>query len=113
MHWQTGGASTHQLGTLIVNPPRNLLNFYFGSEGSGYFDALLKFIVGLTGTLVFVYFIADADDAGVPVYLETANPENVPYYRSFGFVETGREKLPRGAPLWLMLRRCASATAAS
>jgi GNAT superfamily N-acetyltransferase len=48
--------------------------------------------------------IADADDAAVPIYLETAKPENVPYYRSFGFVETGREQLPRGAPLWLMLR---------
>ena len=48
--------------------------------------------------------IADANDASVPVYLETAKPENVPYYRSLGFVETGREKLPRGAPLWLMLR---------
>ena len=48
--------------------------------------------------------IADANDASVPVYLETAKPENVPDYRSLGFVETGREKLPRGAPLWLMLR---------
>ena len=47
--------------------------------------------------------IADANDASVPVYLGTAKPENVPYYRSLGFVETGA-KLPRGAPLWLMLR---------
>lgn len=48
--------------------------------------------------------LADADDAALPVYLETANPENVPYYHGFGFRETGRERLPRGAPLWLMLR---------
>jgi ribosomal protein S18 acetylase RimI-like enzyme len=47
---------------------------------------------------------AHADAAQLPVYLETAKPENVAYYRSLGFVETGREKLPRGAPLWLMLR---------
>ena len=48
--------------------------------------------------------LADAEDAELPVYLETAEPANVPYYRSFGFVETGRETLPRGSPLWLMLR---------
>jgi len=48
--------------------------------------------------------LADAKAAELPVYLETAKPENVPYYRSFGFLETGHETLPRGAPLWLMLR---------
>jgi ribosomal protein S18 acetylase RimI-like enzyme len=56
------------------------------------------------GRVLLERVIADADDAGTPVYLETAKPDNVPYYRSFGFVETGRETLPRGAPLWLMLR---------
>ena len=56
------------------------------------------------GRALMARVIADADDAHVPVYLETANPENVPYYRSFGFVETGQETLPRAAPLWLMLR---------
>ncbi|MGZ6668336.1 MAG: GNAT family N-acetyltransferase [Solirubrobacteraceae bacterium] len=48
--------------------------------------------------------LADAEAAELRVYLETAKPENVPYYRSFGFLETGHERLPRGAPLWLMLR---------
>jgi GNAT superfamily N-acetyltransferase len=56
------------------------------------------------GRALMARVITDADDAAVPVYLETANPENVPYYRSLGFVETGQEKLPRGSPLWLMLR---------
>jgi GNAT superfamily N-acetyltransferase len=54
--------------------------------------------------------LADAEAARLPIYLETAKPENVPYYRGFGFVETGCERLPRGAPLWLMLRRPALAT---
>jgi hypothetical protein len=45
--------------------------------------------------------LADAEAAELPVYLETAKPENVPYYRTFGFLETGHERLPRGAPLWL------------
>jgi GNAT superfamily N-acetyltransferase len=48
--------------------------------------------------------LADAEAAELPVYLETAEPANVPYYHGFGFVETGRETLPRGSPLWLMLR---------
>jgi GNAT superfamily N-acetyltransferase len=57
------------------------------------------------GRALMARVLADADDAALPIYLETANPENLPYYRGFGFVETGRESLPRGAPLWLMLRR--------
>ena len=56
------------------------------------------------GRALMARVIADAATAAVPIYLETAKPDNVPYYRSFGFVETGREKLPRGASLWLMLR---------
>jgi GNAT superfamily N-acetyltransferase len=45
-----------------------------------------------------------ADEAGVPAYLDTANPANLPYYRSFGFELIGEERLPRDAPLWLLLR---------
>jgi GNAT superfamily N-acetyltransferase len=39
-----------------------------------------------------------------PVYLDTANPANVPYYASLGFEEIGRAALPRGATLWFMRR---------
>jgi GNAT superfamily N-acetyltransferase len=46
-----------------------------------------------------------AEEARIPAYLDTARPENVPYYRSFGFAETGDAVLPRGAPLWYLLRR--------
>lgn len=53
--------------------------------------------------------IARAVEAEVPLYLDTANPANVPYYRSFGFVETGKATLPRGAPLWYLLRPAATA----
>jgi GNAT superfamily N-acetyltransferase len=45
-----------------------------------------------------------AEDAQAPVYLETANPANVPYYASNGFEELGRAPLPRGATLWFMRR---------
>jgi GNAT superfamily N-acetyltransferase len=44
------------------------------------------------------------EDAEAPVYLDTANPANVPYYASFGFEEIGRAPLPRGATMWFMKR---------
>jgi GNAT superfamily N-acetyltransferase len=43
-------------------------------------------------------------EAEAPVYLDTANPANVPYYASFGFEETGSGALPRGARMWFMRR---------
>jgi GNAT superfamily N-acetyltransferase len=44
------------------------------------------------------------DSAEVPVYLDTANPDNVPYYASCGFEEIGQAPLPRGANMWSMRR---------
>ena len=44
------------------------------------------------------------DEAEAPVYLDTANPANVPYYASNGFEEIGRAPLPRGATMWFMRR---------
>jgi ribosomal protein S18 acetylase RimI-like enzyme len=48
--------------------------------------------------------LAEADAREVPVYLDTANPDNLPYYRSFGFELTGEADLPRGATIWYLLR---------
>ena len=48
--------------------------------------------------------IAEADRLGVPAYLDTANPANLPYYHGFGFRTTGEARLPRGAPMWFLLR---------
>ena len=47
---------------------------------------------------------ARAQEFGVPTYLDTAKPENLPYYGSFGFAPIGQTELPRGAPLWFMFR---------
>jgi len=44
------------------------------------------------------------EEAEAPVYLDTANPANVPYYAGFGFEEIGRAAIPRGATLWFMRR---------
>jgi GNAT superfamily N-acetyltransferase len=45
-----------------------------------------------------------AEEAEAPVYLDTANPANVPYYASAGYEEIGRAALPRGATMWFMRR---------
>jgi GNAT superfamily N-acetyltransferase len=44
------------------------------------------------------------EEAGAPVYLDTANPANVPYYASAGFEEIGKAAGPRGASMWFMRR---------
>ena len=44
------------------------------------------------------------EGAGAPVYLDTSNPANLPYYSSFGFEQIGRGELPRGAKMWFMRR---------
>jgi serine phosphatase RsbU (regulator of sigma subunit) len=58
-NWDTGIADDeHRLFTLIINPPRNLLSYYFGDSGSRYFDILLKVILGLTTMLMMMYVVA-------------------------------------------------------
>jgi hypothetical protein len=45
----------------------------------------------------------DAEHA--PAYLESSNPDNVPYYMRFGFEVTGEIQLPNGGPtMWPMWR---------
>jgi ribosomal protein S18 acetylase RimI-like enzyme len=44
------------------------------------------------------------EEAEAPVYLDTSNPDNVPYYASAGFEEIGRGSLPRNTPMWFMRR---------
>ena len=48
--------------------------------------------------------IADAEERELPVYLETSNPDNLPYYGAFGFERTGEAPLPRGATVWFLRR---------
>lgn len=58
-NWETGiTEDEHRLFTLIINPPRNLLSYYFGASGSRYFDILLKIIIGLAAMLMMMYVVA-------------------------------------------------------
>lgn len=44
------------------------------------------------------------EDAEAPVYLDTTNPGNLPYYASFGFEISGQGELPRETTMWFMTR---------
>jgi GNAT superfamily N-acetyltransferase len=48
--------------------------------------------------------VLEACDAeGLPAYLESSNPRNVPFYERFGFVATGTIQVPGGpalTPMW-------------
>jgi ribosomal protein S18 acetylase RimI-like enzyme len=59
------------------------------------------------GTALLDHVIAEADERTVPIHLTTSAAENLPYYRRFGFELDGERALPRGVPLWSMLRRAA------
>lgn len=64
------------------------------TQGSGVGAALLR------------PMLERADRENLAVYLETAEPTNLGYYRRFGFGVRDELDLPAGAPhLWTMLRR--------
>ncbi len=49
--------------------------------------------------------LARADEAGLPVYLESSKPANLPVYEHFGFTVLDEVRLPGGGPaLWPMRR---------
>ncbi|MDO3646661.1 GNAT family N-acetyltransferase [Nocardia mangyaensis] len=62
------------------------------ARGAGYGNALLR------------SRLDRIDAEGSTAYLESSNPDNVPYYERFGFTVTDEIRIPGGPPLWLMLR---------
>jgi GNAT superfamily N-acetyltransferase len=56
-----------------------------------------------SGPRVLSPVLARCDAAGLPAYLESSNPRNVPFYERFGFVATGIIQVPGGpalTPMW-------------
>ena len=52
--------------------------------------------------------LSEADAAGAPAYLWTANPDNVPYYRSHGYEVFAEETIPGDVTNWFMERPAAA-----
>ncbi|HEY3686530.1 MAG TPA: GNAT family N-acetyltransferase [Streptosporangiaceae bacterium] len=48
--------------------------------------------------------LAACDADGLPAYLESSNPANVPYFRRFGFEVTGEITAHGGPTMWAMYR---------
>jgi GNAT superfamily N-acetyltransferase len=71
------------LGVIGTDPP---------SQGRGVGRALIEPL------------LTRADAEGVPAWLEASRPENVPYYRRFGFEVSSEIELPGGPALFGMLR---------
>lgn len=60
---------------------------------------------GGVGTALQARGLEQADAAGLPAYLETQNPDNLPYYRRTGFeVDRTLDPVTGGPPLWTMRR---------
>lgn len=56
------------------------------------------------GTRVMTYTLGRVDADGVPAYLESTNPANIPFYERNGFVIVGEAGLPEGPNLTQMRR---------
>ncbi|MCX4669048.1 GNAT family N-acetyltransferase [Streptomyces sp. NBC_01381] len=57
------------------------------------------------GSVLLRSGLAQADASGLPVYLESSKPSNIPVYEHFGFTVLGEAQLPGGGPvLWSMRR---------
>lgn len=106
-------------GPLLAGP--SVLARSLGAERvfeSGYpdHDAFIVVIFGVRrahqrrglGRRLMAEALATADQAGVPAFLWTSNPDNLPYYRSHGYDVVGDEtKIPGGASNWFMERPAA------
>lgn len=57
------------------------------------------------GSMLIAPVLARADRAGQPCYLETNNPDNLPFYARHGFAVVHAGQVPSGGPaFWGMLR---------
>jgi GNAT superfamily N-acetyltransferase len=56
------------------------------------------------GTALLAPVLAQCDEDGVPAYLETQKPENVPWYHRFGFEVAEQLDAGRAPPMWTMRR---------
>jgi GNAT superfamily N-acetyltransferase len=88
-------------------------------EAAGFFDQLdqdQRYLLNLAvesarqqhgiGSALIVPVLARADRNKQPCYLETNNPNNLPFYTKHGFVVAHSGQVPNNGPaFWAMLRK--------
>ena len=57
------------------------------------------------GSALINHMLPHIDDDALPAFLDTSAPDNLGYYKRFGFRVTAESTLPNGAPLWGMTRQ--------
>lgn len=57
------------------------------------------------GSALMQHSLANCDADGLPAYLESSNPKNIPLYERFGFELVGTIKAGEAPPLFPMLRK--------
>lgn len=57
------------------------------------------------GTSIMQPMLERCDAEGVPAYLESSNPRNIPFYARHGFVETGTVQAPKDGPTLTLMWR--------
>ena len=58
-----------------------------------------------TGSAVLCAMLDRCDAEGLPAYLESSNPRNVPFYARYGFKERSEIEAPKGGPKLLAMWR--------
>jgi ribosomal protein S18 acetylase RimI-like enzyme len=62
------------------------------------------------GRTLLQWGIERADEDGVGTYLETANPDNLPFYRSAGYAQVGLVRVDDAPSVWALWRGPAAAS---
>jgi GNAT superfamily N-acetyltransferase len=57
------------------------------------------------GSAVMSVMLGRCDTEGVPAYLESSNPRNIPFYARHGFVERGTVNAPKDGPTMVTMWR--------
>ena len=56
------------------------------------------------GSAILARALQPCDEAGLPAYLESSNPANIPLYERFGFEVRGEIQVDDSPPMWPMYR---------
>lgn len=115
-HWRVSALESLRMWRLlpgmVPHAPRTLLALAGVEARHPHSDHAYLAAVGVApgrqgeglGSTLIAPGLAWADERGLPAYLESSNPRNVPLYERHGFRVTSVLRLPSGPPVSLMWR---------